>query len=81
MSFTMATAIKGYRMTPKGPGCLGKLVDILQAHSTRKGVYCVHFPQVDCASSMCHPGQPAVLGQDKKSRKRRAPLDPQSSGV
>lgn len=57
MSFTMATAVKGYRMTPKCPGCLGKWVDILRAYSTRKGVHCVHFPQVECASHVCHHGQ------------------------
>lgn len=75
----MATAIKGYRMTPKGPGWLGKLVDILQAYSTRKGFHYVHFPQVDGSHHLCPP--PAhCQGWDKKRAGKRE-LIPKMVGV
>lgn len=63
----MATAIRGYRMTPKGPGWLGKLVDILQAYSTRKGFHYVHFPQVDGS----HHVFPHCQGWDEKRAGKR----------
>ena len=75
MSFAMATAIKGYRMTPKGPGWLGKLVDILQAYSTRKGFHYMHFSQVD-GSHHVFPASPLPGMGHEESRKKRAHPDP-----
>lgn len=64
-------------MTLKCPGCLGKLVDILQAYSTSKGVHCVHFPQVECGSHMCHHGQLLARGRTRRVGKGelRSPHD------
>lgn len=61
-------------MTPKGPGWLGKLVDILQAYSTRKGFHYVHFPQVDGSHHLCPPPRPLPgMGQEESGKKRAYP--------
>lgn len=78
MSFAMATAIKGYRMTPRGPGWLGKLVDILQAYSSSKGFHYVHFPQADGSHHGGAP-QPTVRDGTRREQEKKSSSRPLKS--
>lgn len=76
----MATAMKGHRMTPKGPGGLGKWGDILQAHSTRKGFHYAHCPQVDGCHRMCPLSKSTARG-GTRAGKRDLILTPKIVGL